>query len=206
MSSGRIPSIEGGIQPTIINAKGDIITATAADTPAVLTVGTNGHILTADSTTATGIKWAAPAGGGKVLQVVSTTVAQGDSTTFSSSTYADVTNLTVTITPSSTSSKIFVIVSAQAQIARGTTPRYGGARIVRSGTTIWASTNDGFIQLNSVAQDEALVVNNTIHYLDAPASTSALTYKLQCNMASGGGDLQISNKAPSTITVWEIGA
>lgn len=66
MSSGRIPSIEGGIQPTIINAKGDIITATAADTPAVLTVGTNGHVLTADSTTATGIKWAA-AGSGLTL-------------------------------------------------------------------------------------------------------------------------------------------
>ena len=162
--------------------------------------------IVADSAEATGLKWAAPAGGGKVLQVVSTTVAQGDSTTFSSSTYADVTNLTVTITPSSASSKIWVIVSAQAQIARGTTPRYGGGRIVRSGTTIWASTNDGFIQNNSVAQDEALVVNTTIHYYDAPASTSALTYKLQCNMAAGGGDLQISNKAPSTITVWEIGA
>lgn len=82
MSSGRIPSIEGGIQPTIINAKGDIITATAADTPAVLTVGTNGHILTADSTTATGIKWAAVSAGG--ITLIQETVANADtSITFS---------------------------------------------------------------------------------------------------------------------------
>jgi hypothetical protein len=63
MSSGRIPSIEGGIQPTIFDAKADILTATAADTPARLAVGANDTVLTADSTTATGLKWAAAAGG-----------------------------------------------------------------------------------------------------------------------------------------------
>jgi hypothetical protein len=41
----------------ILDAKGDLITATAADTPARLAVGANGTILTADSTTATGLKW-----------------------------------------------------------------------------------------------------------------------------------------------------
>ena len=49
------------IQNAIVDAKGDLITATAADTPARLEVGTNGQILTADSTTATGLKWATPA-------------------------------------------------------------------------------------------------------------------------------------------------
>ena len=63
MTTGRIPSIEGGIQPTIFDAKADLLTATAADTPARLAVGTNGHVLTADSAEATGLKWAAPSSG-----------------------------------------------------------------------------------------------------------------------------------------------
>jgi hypothetical protein len=48
------------IQNAIVDAKGDLIGATAADTPARLAVGTDGQILTADSTAATGIKWATP--------------------------------------------------------------------------------------------------------------------------------------------------
>ena len=51
----------------ILDAKGDLISATAADTPARLAVGANDTVLTADSTTATGLKWAAPASGGMTL-------------------------------------------------------------------------------------------------------------------------------------------
>jgi hypothetical protein len=49
------------IQNTIVDAKGDLIGATAADTPARLAVGTNGQVLTADSTAGTGLAWATPA-------------------------------------------------------------------------------------------------------------------------------------------------
>lgn len=52
-----------GIPATIFDAKGDIIAATAADTASRLAVGTNGQVLTADSTTATGLKWATSAAG-----------------------------------------------------------------------------------------------------------------------------------------------
>jgi hypothetical protein len=48
------------IAPTIVDAKGDLIAATAADTPARLAVGTNGQVLTADSTASTGLAWATP--------------------------------------------------------------------------------------------------------------------------------------------------
>ena len=48
-----------GISAQLVDAKGDLIVATAADAVARLPVGTNGHILTADSAEATGVKWAA---------------------------------------------------------------------------------------------------------------------------------------------------
>jgi hypothetical protein len=47
------------IQNSIVDAKGDLIAATANDTPARLAIGTDGQVLMADSTAATGIKWAA---------------------------------------------------------------------------------------------------------------------------------------------------
>lgn len=55
------------IQNAIVDAKGDLIGATAADTPARLAVGTNGQVLTADSAESTGLKWATPSGGALIL-------------------------------------------------------------------------------------------------------------------------------------------
>jgi hypothetical protein len=52
------------VPKTIVDAKGDLIAATAADTVARLAVGANDTVLTADSSTGTGLKWAAVAGGG----------------------------------------------------------------------------------------------------------------------------------------------
>ncbi len=58
-----------GIPATIFDAKGDLIVASAADTAARLAVGTNGHILVADSAEATGLKWQAPASGSRSYAV-----------------------------------------------------------------------------------------------------------------------------------------
>ena len=63
-------------------AKGALLSATAASTPGVLAVGANDTVLTADSSEATGLKWAAPASGGMTL--ISTTTLSGATTTVGS--------------------------------------------------------------------------------------------------------------------------
>ena len=58
------------IVKALVNAKGDLITATADDTPARLAVGTNGQALLADSTQATGLRWGSVATSGEDDQIV----------------------------------------------------------------------------------------------------------------------------------------
>ena len=72
------------IQNAIVDAKGDLISATAADTPARLAVGTNGQVLTADSTAATGLAWASAAASGGGMTLISTTSLSGSSTSLTS--------------------------------------------------------------------------------------------------------------------------
>ena len=201
MTVGRIPVIEGGIQPTLLTTKGDLISATAASTVARLGVGTNGQVLTADSTASTGLAWATAAAGGKVLQVVMGTTSTTNST--SSTTYAD-TTLSATITPSATSSKVLVLVN------------HGGVSV--SG----GNTSGGFIKLLRGASDLQLIgeyigytattasnyVGSTnAAYLDNPSTVSATTYKTQYKnlVASLRFSLQ-SQSETSTMILLEIGA
>lgn len=55
-----VATANAAIPKSTLAAKGDLISATASATPARLGIGTNGQVLTADSTTSTGIKWATP--------------------------------------------------------------------------------------------------------------------------------------------------
>jgi hypothetical protein len=70
---------QGGILKSLLDAKGDLIVASADNTPAKLTVGvTNGHVLTIDSGEATGLKWAAAAGGSGDVATDTIWAAKGD--------------------------------------------------------------------------------------------------------------------------------
>jgi len=195
---------------TAIDAKGDLVVGTGADTFSRLAVGTNNYILTADSAEATGLKWAAPAGGGKVLQVVGATTTTA--TTIASATLTD-TGITASITPSSATSKILVMVTAEFKHFRNGAGFSGiAAELFRGATSIadWNKTDADefdFVQYAGSSANTYKSGTTTVIYLDSPSTTSSTTYKLQAR----GYDASVSvtfqqNSAISTITLLEIGA
>jgi hypothetical protein len=196
------------IAKSIVDAKGDLIAATAADTVSRLAVGTNGQVLTADSTAATGLKWAAVASGGKVLQVVQGTTST--STTIATTTYTD-TTLTATITPSSSTSKILVLVMQNWCNFANTTAAYSAIKLLRGSTDVYVSpTNFGmggtYGNTSTVVESRGMA---PVIYLDSPATTSATTYKTQGrpeNTASSQNVVFQQGSNPSSIILMEIGA
>ena len=130
MTVGRIPVIEGGIQPTIFDAKADLLTATANDTPARLAVGANNTILTADSSTATGLKWGI-ANGVTLLSTTNLTV--GATSTTISSISQDYTHLMVLVTGVYTST---IDGDVSLRFNSDTSTNYGRSNIRCLGSTV----------------------------------------------------------------------
>jgi len=148
---------------------------------------------------------------GGILQVVSTTKTDTFATT--STTDVDVTGLSATITPRSTSSKILVLVSApfstttnqinSITLTRGGTP-IGGGTIVGSRTSAFKSAYLTSVNTGGMLSGE---------HLDSPSTTSSITYQVQAKTSAGtmtigisGGDSNAANhpRTSSTITLMEV--
>ena len=192
---------------TAIDAKGDLVAGTGADTFARLAVGANGRVLVADSGETTGLKWA-PAG--KILQVVSTTKADTFSTT--STSMVDITGLSVSITPTATTSTILVFMNVMNSHSSGSNAM-NSFNLVRASTAIGqpsGGTDTATTQSNVVAS--SYLVNAVGFTVDSPNTTSATTYKVQMrvtNTTTGfvnrrGDNANIT--AVSSLYVMEIGA
>jgi hypothetical protein len=151
----------------------------------------------------------------RVLQIVST--AKTDTFTSTSTSFVDVTGLSVSITPSATSSKVLVYVEFSGcndvglanfffQVVRGTTA-------IAVGDTAGSRTPvSGTINLGSAAS----LANRVVVFLDSPATTSATTYKIQARNSAAGTlyvnraqtdtDAATTARAISSITVFEVSA
>ena len=147
--------------------------------------------------------------GGKVLQVVST--AKTDSFSTTSSSFTDVTGMSVSITPSSTSSKI--LIHCRFSTINDLGSRVNAFNLVRDSTAIAqpdsSSWQSSVLTISSSTFDNADYSPVALHYLDSPSTTSAITYKLQCK-TNGDSSLRIGNRSDgvmsnsSDITVMEI--
>jgi hypothetical protein len=173
---------------------GDTIYSSSGSTPARLGIGTAGQVLQVNSG-ATAPEWATPAGGGKVLQVVQDVETATFTTT--SSSFVD-TNLSVSITPSSATSKVLVMLNC-AQIATGTTVANGQFNLVRDSTEI---DRAGF-GADGVAE---FISGFTLTNLDSPATTSSITYKVQVRKFTGTVGYEAVNGAKAKLILMEIGA
>jgi hypothetical protein len=129
---------------------------------------------------------------GNVLQVVHASHNTEVSTT--SGTYAD-TGISATITPTSATSKILVLYSVGYLSQDSNIPKI---RLVRNSTEIQACER-------AINAAHASYMHN--EHLDAPATTSATTYKIQSAKLISGGSAFITcwnSEQPSTITLMEI--
>ena len=149
----------------------------------------------------------------RVLQVVSTT--KTDTFSTASTTFTDVTGMSVTITPSATTSQILVIVNTGVGNGGGIIV---GLSLVRGSTQIYAGQAAGTRGIGAAGprvDSDANIVPTSIVFLDSPATTSATTYKLQMKTGSGtswvnrssfDADAAASMRTASSITVMEISA
>jgi len=161
---------------------------------------TDGTIVNADINASAAIAGTKLTGVGKVLQVVTATDATQRSTT--SASYVTGSNtLSISITPSSTSNKIFIIATT-------TTINQGGAQsyftIYRNSTNLAGAAGFHYTEGNA---GEGQELPTTMSYLDSPSTTSATTYQVYMK-SSGSGVYSYLNAASvtGTITAFEIGA
>ena len=147
---------------------------------------------------------------GSVLQVVS--AIKTDKQTITSTSFLDATDLSVSITPSSTSNKVLVIFDGHGGHDNG---NYFLWNIVRDSTTLaqpagspsYPATANAYVGDN-VASGSAFQ-NLGMTFLDSPSTTSATTYKIQVRTTGGtaivnGRPANANGAAVSTITVMEI--
>ena len=151
---------------------------------------------------------------GSVLQVVQ--AVKGDDTNFESTSFTDVTGVTVNITPKFSSSKVLVQVSITGELADDDHVTH--FRLMRDSTAIGVgdsagSRTQGSFSIDSYGAGSIAIVSAHFHYLDSPSTTSQTTYKLQGLSSDGifyvgrnqGDSSGFENvRTPTVITVTEI--
>jgi hypothetical protein len=110
LTSSDLIYFNTAIQPDTLTAKGDIYAASASATVGRVAVGTNGQVLTADSSQTRGLAWTTVSSTPRIGQVVTSTTTNITSATGGAGN-TDVSGLSVTITPTLATSKILIVTA-----------------------------------------------------------------------------------------------
>jgi hypothetical protein len=138
-----------GISATIVDAKGDLIAGTAADTVSRLAVGANNTVLTADSTAATGLKWATPAMGSRTLIASGTLSGASVSVSSIPTTYQDLYLVFTSVNPASDSTFLQVRINGQTTNYGSPTSAFKlSAQTFGSGSWTWDASTDDTVVTN----------------------------------------------------------
>jgi hypothetical protein len=200
----------------IANKGAGATTVTAGSGVTVNTAGSlviaqhgGGTLVATSASVFTFLPFAAASG---VVQVKSTT--KSDTFTTTSTSFTDLTGLSVSITPTSASNKILVLVNLNlGSDAIGSLPR---GQLVRDSTAIGIGDTSGTrarVSLVDCVDQSGLQVSSGMSFLDSPNTTSATTYKMQVSVTAGtmavnrafdNSDSTGRSMAISTITVMEV--
>ena len=169
-------------------------TITTSSGSGTITLGQSGETVNVSGTAGTGF--------GKVLQVVTATDSTARNT--SSTSFVTASNtLSVDITPSATSSKIFVIANTCAY--NNVSGKSMGFSIYRDSTNLGDST---WGMINSYDTDTSgqrtIGQPTSMSILDSPSSTSQLTYQVYAKTESGGATYFNYANIKASITAFEI--
>lgn len=170
-----------GIPATIFDAKGDLIAASAADTAARLAVGTDGQILTADSTQSTGLRWVSPAAASSPNNASALTVGAQSTTSTSFTGLSTATAVTVT-----TGTKALVMITVQ--LANNTLNEQTWASYAISGaSSISASENWSIYEENPSTGTLPRYTTATRAYIHTGLTAGSNTFTLQYKVGGGTG-------------------
>ena len=137
-----------------------------------------------------------------ILQYVVATNSTTQSTT--STSYADITNLTADITPSSTSSKVLIIFSDNFWINRAQTSLGGHYIINKGGSDIDATHQELHLIVDGNTGNKSLYATHHFEYVDSPSTTSATTYKVRFKANSGTTFYSQNGNKTASLILMEI--
>lgn len=191
-ATGPIPVVTNTVATTF-DAKADLVVGTGADTFAKLSVGANDTVLTADSSTSTGLKWATPAASvpANAVNIIDT------SETTTSTTFTDLATVGPTVTLT-TGTRALIVITSYLHNSTNSTTNFIGFEVSGATTIAADSTRCLFLSNTSTGNARPELRYSWSYILTGlTAGSNTFTLKYRCS----GGTLNAQNRILSVVNM-----